>query len=180
VKRLARTALRLPGRRIVPPAILVLAACGLTAAGPDLPEDYGRLESWTPGASFTLLQTGQSGLENPTLTVVSYPAAWQELWNQAWAGHQPQPPLPSIDFVLSSVVVVGLGKRSGTGYTVSIDSIVIRVSGATLYATAVEPGANCGTGTAISSPVHMVNAPGHPPITDWRIASTRRNCTAAP
>ena len=159
---------------------MLLAACGSGAVGPDLPKDYDRLESWTPGASFTVLQTGQSGLENQTLTVVSYPPAWQEMWNRAWAGHQPQPALPSIDFVLSSVVVVGLGRRSGTGYSVSIDSIVTRVSGATLYATTIEPGLNCGTGTAISSPVHMVNAPGHPPIVEWRISTTRRDCLAAP
>jgi hypothetical protein len=86
------------------------------------------------------------------------------------------PLLPQIDFVLSSVIVVGLGKRMGPGYSVTIDSIVIHTTGSILFATAAQPGTQCDVSTGVSTPVHMVRFPGHPPIVDWRIAATRRDC----
>ncbi|MGH7560411.1 MAG: hypothetical protein ACRENB_05255 [Gemmatimonadales bacterium] len=151
-----------------------LSACSdAPPAGPQDPHD--RLGVWLPSSGVTFLHSPRSGLENPTLIVVSFPAAWQALWSQAWGGASAAPPLPEVDFVLSSVVVVGLGKRAGLGYFVTIDSIVTRTTGAVLYATESLPGANCQS-AGISAPVHMVHAPGHPPVVEWRMSMLRRDC----
>lgn len=159
-------------------AVLVLAT-GCDEAAPFEPQDSAdRLGVWVPDPGATILHTSLSRLDDPTLTVVSYPAPWRALWTLAWGGTQASPALPAIDFVLSSVVVVGLGKRAGLGFSVTIDSIVVRTVGAVLYATESQPGARCDASTGTSAPVHMVHSPGHPPIIDWRVGTIRRDCAS--
>jgi len=163
--------------RLMLPALLAAAGCAdESVSEPRDPSD--RLGAWAPDPSATILRTALSKLDDPTLAVVSDPATWRALWTQAWGGSQVSPALPEIDFVLSSVVVVGLGKRAGLGYSVSIDSIVVHTVGSVLYATESLPGAHCDSSTGTSAPVHMVHAPGHLPIITWRVGTIRRDCAS--
>ncbi len=125
-----------------------------------------------PGARSALL----AALVNPTLAVVADRATWRALWTQDWEGVQQPPTLPPVDFVLNSVRVVGLGRRGAMGYSVAIDSVVIDANGAVLFGTESDPGTGCGASMGTSAPVHMVPAPGHPPASEWRIATVRRDC----
>jgi hypothetical protein len=136
-----------------------------------------RLGVWVPEPGSTVLHTTQSKLSNPTLAVVSDAATWAALWTQAWGGMQAAPALPPVDFVLASVVVVGMGTRAGLGYAVTIDSIVAHTVGAVLHATETLPGAHCDISTSASAPVHMVHAPGHPPVVEWRVVPIRQDCS---
>ena len=162
-------------RRLVPIVLAISAACAES-----LPLDSeaagDRLGVWIPGPDATLLSTPHSGLSNPTMAVVSSPAAWQTVWNSAWAGIAVSPALPAIDFVLSSVVVVGLGSRAGRTHSVTIDSIVQHISGAVLYATEWQVAASCDPAPGPSAALHMVHAPGHPPVRDWRVSIVGRGC----
>ncbi|MGE0353856.1 MAG: protease complex subunit PrcB family protein [Gemmatimonadales bacterium] len=162
-------------RALVLAALLAAPGCG-PASHFQPPDDGDRLGVWAPDPGSTLLQTAQSSLTDPTLAVVSDTSTWRPLWTRAWPGPQAAPQLPTIDFVLTSVVVVGLGTRAGLGYTVTIDSIVTRTAGATLFATESKPGSHCDTGTGISSPVHMVHAPGHPPVIAWDVRTISVDC----
>jgi hypothetical protein len=156
--------------------LLGVAACGGAAAS-FAPNDTGnRLGAWVPDSSATILHTSVSQLDDPTLSVVSTSAAWVSLWTQAWGGGQAVPPLPSVDFVLSSVIVVGLGKRAGPGYSVTIDSVVLHTVGAVLFATESQAGTNCAPLIGTSAAVHMVRAPGHFPVIDWQVSSIRQDC----
>lgn len=159
-------------------AALVSASGCVGASQVDPQATSDRLGAWAPDASATVLHTAQSKLDDPTMVVVSDAAIWRALWTQAWGGLQASPTLPVFDFVLSSVVVVGLGRRAGLGFSVSIDSIVVRTRGSVLYATESQPGAHCDISTGASAPVHMVHAPGHLPIVEWRVDSLRRDCAA--
>jgi len=156
--------------------LLAAAACaGPAVAGPET-KAADRLGVWIPNAAATLLHEDQSRLDNPILAVVSSAPAWLALWTTTWSGVQPAPPLPQIDFVLISVIVVGLGKRSGLGYSVNIDSVVVHTGGAVLFATEFDPGARCNALSGNAAPVHMVVYPGHPPIVDWQIGTALRDC----
>jgi hypothetical protein len=155
--------------------LLIAAACDdVTRLAPQHTSD--RLGVWVPEPGSTVLHTDQSKLGNPTLAIVSDPATWRALWTAAWGGMHAAPALPPVDFVLASVVVVGMGTRAGLGYAVTIDSIVAHTVGAVLYATETLPGAHCDISTSASAPVHMVHAPGHPPVVEWRVAPIRRDC----
>jgi hypothetical protein len=162
-------------RRLV--AVLAIGA-GCGGSAPLLPSESvrDRLGVWIPGPGATLLSTPFSSLDNPTMAVVSSPAAWLDLWTRAWTGISGSPALPPIDFVLSSVVVLGLGSRAGRTFSVTIDSIVQHIPGAVLYATEWQVGASCDLAAGLSAPLHMVHAPGHPPVIDWRVGMARRNC----
>jgi len=173
--------IRVEARRLLLTALLLGTACARAAPFEPAGLDDDRLGAWTPDATATILHQAISKLDDPALVVVSDPSTWRALWTQAWGGIQLSPALPGVDFVLSSVIVVALGKRSGLGYSVTIDSVVVRTVGAVLYATELQPGAHCDTGAGDSAPVHMVLAPGHPPNFDWRVTPTRRDCaTSAP
>jgi hypothetical protein len=160
-------------------ATLALAMGCADAPQFDLQAPSDRLGVWIADPGATILRTEQSTFANPTLTVVSDPATWLSLWSQAWGGPQASPALPALDFVLSSVIVVGLGKRTGQGYGVSIDSVVVRTVGAVLYGTESQPGAHCNASVGTFSPVQMVRYPGHPPIMEWRLEAIRRECASA-
>jgi hypothetical protein len=156
---------------------LLLLAAGCDDASRLAPQHTSdRLGVWVPEPTSTVLHTDRSKLTNPTLMIVSDAATWRALWTQAWGGMHAAPALPSVDFVLASVVVVGMGARAGLGYMVTIDSIVAHTVGAVLYATETLPGAHCDISTSTSAPVHMVYAPGHPPVVEWRVAPIRRDC----
>lgn len=165
---------RFPAVLLVVTAALVLACEGVV--GDSAPGTSDRLSSWVPGPNATILRAEVSALANPTVAVVSDTGHWRALWTATWGEAQAAPPLPPLDFVLSSVVVVGLGHRSGLGYWVTIDSIVVHTVGAVLFATALEPGTACTDPRGTSAPVHMVTVPDHPPIIEWQVRISRGNC----
>jgi hypothetical protein len=164
-------------RFLLAAAIAAAACAGAAQFGSS--DSGDRLGAWIPDPRFTLLHTESSQLDNPTLAVVSDLPSWSALWAQAWGGAQDAPPLPQIDFVVSSVVVVGLGKRAGLGYAVTIDSIVVHVVGSVLFATESQPRTSCNPGSGFSRPVHMVLAPEHFPVTEWRMETIRRDCASS-
>ena len=137
-----------------------------------------RLGAWAPDAAATILRTGLSQLDDPTFAVVADTGAWRTMWARAWYSEQ-LPDLPPMDFVLSSVLVVGLGRRGASGYSVAIDSIVARTVGSTLYATETQPGSHCSRADSTSAPVHMVRAPGHPAVVEWRVGTVTHDCGSA-
>lgn len=159
-------------------AALVAAGCGSESA-PITHSRINRLGSWAPPPSATLLKAGNSGLENQTFVMVESAAAWQAMWADAWRGQPATPALPSVDFVLASVLVVGTGKRTGGGYSVTIDSVVVSTNESELFATATQPASGCPPVAGFSAPVHMVMMPGHPPIARWNVRNAVAACTAA-
>jgi len=155
---------------------LLLAGCSSDETTAPTGTQNNRTGSWTPTASATILRSSESGLDNPRLAVVGDRATWAEIWSETWKGAAEAPPLPEIDFVLSGVLVVGIGKRARPDYSVTIDSVVTYANGAALYATEIQPSASCQTTSGSSAPVHMVLMPGHPPVSDWRIGMSVRSC----
>lgn len=158
-----------------PSLLLLMTACDTGARF--VPDDSpDRLGVWVVPPEATVLRTDVSALHSPTFTVVSDTGAWRALWNQTWAGAAMVPPLPSLDFVLASVLVVGLGDRVGRGYGVTVDSIVTFASGPVAYATASLPGTHCPRIPGVSAPVHMVGVAEHPVGMDWRVTTVRGAC----
>jgi hypothetical protein len=155
------------------PAWLAAACSHGSQLQPDTTVD--RLGVWAPGPSATILHAEASSLHFPTFEIVIDTGAWRRIWSEAWADTATPPGLPYTDFVLSSVIVLGLGDRVGTGYSVTIDSVVSYKSGPILFATEVQPEQPC-PGPPLSAPLHMVRVIDHPPPMDYRVARVRRPC----
>ncbi len=160
------------------PLLALAAACG---AGSQLEEDppVDRQGVWVPTPGATILQAEQSSLHIPTFAVVVDTGAWRRIWAQAWTDAPAPPHLPFEDFVLTSVIVLGLGDRIGPGYAVTIDSVVSYRSRQVLFATETQPLPGC-TGAAVSAPVHMVRIINHPPPMEYRVAKVRQPCLPPP
>jgi hypothetical protein len=166
-----RLAHRLP---LLLPALL-MAACSLDPKfEPDHTPD--RLGVWVPDPTATILRVEESGLRVPTFEIVTDTGSWHTVWTQAWAATAAPPPVPFEDFVLTSVLVVGLGDRVGTGYSVTIDSVVSYTSSQVLFATEIQPMRPCSGSSEITAPLHMVRVPNHPPPMDRRVAVVRTPC----
>lgn len=145
--------------------------CG-DATRPELRASSTRLGVWVPGPLATILQTSNSELRDQTFVVVEDAQAWRDTWTRTWPAVAP----PDVDFVLSSVIVVAMGRRNAPGYTVTIDSVVTRTNGATLHATETRMDASCGNVDPGRTPVHMVLVPDHPPVNEWLVRTTARTC----
>lgn len=169
--------MRLASCGILIAPLLLAAACDPTSPAPTSTTTIERLGAWVPGPASTILHTSQSSLRYPTFEIVTDTASWQRVWNQTWSDSPLAPRRPNLDFVLTSVIVLGLGNRVGPGYSVSIDSIVVYSGGPILFATEVQPDSPCA-GTATSAPVHMVWIVDHPPPMEYRVARVRRPCPA--
>jgi hypothetical protein len=166
-------ALRSRTRLLLP--VLLASACSLgVGAEPDQTAD--RLGVWVPDPTATILRAEQSGLHVPTFAIVADTGAWRTVWAQTWAEAAAPPHLPFEDFVLTSVLVLGLGDRVGSGYSVTIDSVVSYGSGQVLFATEIQPDQPCSGSPGPTSPVHMVRVPNHPPPMNYHVLPVRRPC----
>lgn len=155
-------------------SLALAAGCGAGSQFEGNP-DVDRLGVWVPSPSATILRTDQSSLHVPTFAIVVDTGAWRRIWVQAWTDSVAPPRLPFEDFVLTSVIVLGIGDRVGPGYSVTIDSVVSYNSGQVLFATETQPLPGCAV-TPASAPVHMVRVINHPPPMEYRIAKVRQPC----
>ncbi len=66
----------------------------------------------------TIEKGEQSNIDDAKQVVVRDAAAWRALWQQ----HEPNRPLPAVDFAKESVVAIFLGSKPTAGYNVTIVS----------------------------------------------------------
>jgi hypothetical protein len=108
-----------------------------------------------PAVPFTTVAQGnQSGIESRREVVGRTAAEWQKLWRE----HDPDAPLPEVNFAKSMVVGVFLGFRNTGGYRAAITSI--DASGSEIVVTWKEsrPGPQDITSQVLTFPHHIVRA----------------------
>lgn len=104
-----------------------------------------------------------SGIGDPARLIIADSATWAAIWAQVFAGLQPRPGLPAVDFRTQRVLLAALGQRNTGGYDIRIDSVVGFTLGTVAYVTTTAPGGNCATTQALTQPVDLVRlAP--PPV----------------
>ena len=135
-------------------SIVLLVGCRDAASPPANLGALGSRVSVDPTA--VLAHEYYSGLGNEALSVITDSAAWAAAWTQLYAGRQPQPPLPVVDFRTERVLLAALGQRSTGGYDIQIDSVVQFKLGIAAYIRMIAPGQTCGTTTALTQPVTVV------------------------
>jgi len=134
----------------------ILAACFAGCNDP-APEPLGaRVDRFVPDSSSTVVQQGLSGYASAARLLIADSATWQAVWNKVVATVTPAPPLPSMAFSQSLLVLAALGGRPSSGYGITIDSVVRFELGTRVYLTTTSPGAHCGTLSVVTAPVHIV------------------------
>ncbi|TVP46332.1 MAG: protease complex subunit PrcB family protein [Gemmatimonadales bacterium] len=107
----------------------------------------------------TVLQTGNSGLDQRSRTVLRSQAEWADAWTRAHALLIPAPAVPPLDFDARIVVLAAMGQRASGGYAIEISGV--HQDGDDLYVRVreVRPGPGCGMTMALTAPVHAVSVP---------------------
>lgn len=105
------------------------------------------------------IQTGWSGFAEPARVVLTDDEQWAAAWETLYQYQSPVPERPAVDFRSSVLVLVAMGTRPTTGYSVKVESVQHHAG--VLYVAVRErsPGASCGTGQALTAPVHIVQVP---------------------
>jgi hypothetical protein len=98
---------------------------------------------------------------------------WTRHWAGSSSGQPSEPPVPAVNWQTEMCVVVALGLRSYTGYSVLIDAIVVVGGRIRVVAWEIRPGPNCAAGRAITHPIQAVAVPAHAGMAEMvkRIAS---------
>jgi hypothetical protein len=104
-----------------------------------------------------------SGLGDSARLVIADSATWAAIWAQVYAGLQPRPALPAVDFRTQRVLLAALGQRNSGGYDIRIDSVVRFTLGSVAYVTTTAPGRACVTTQAFTQPVDLVRV-APPPV----------------
>ena len=79
--------------------------------------------------------------------------------NQIWIELLPDSTAPTIDFTTSDVIVVSLGFRETTGYSVEITDYEISNSVVTVFVTETQPGDDCDILEENTNPYHIATLP---------------------
>ena len=110
----------------------LLLACGVmvSCSDPAAPDPLGpRRTAWIPSASAVLAEANVTLSGYADHSVVRDSAAWRAMWNRALQADHPVPPLPTVNFDTSMVIMVVVPIAS----RVRVDSVVVYDLGSRAY-----------------------------------------------
>ena len=141
------------GRSILFTTAAVLA-CSDAGLSPNVPDDAVPVEiqPLTQAQAFRF----NSGLGDRERLVIRDAVTWTRVWRQIAATAVPVPPVPSINFATSTVIVASMGTRASGGFSISVGDVRLAGGDAWISVQQKSPGARCGTTAAITAPVAVV------------------------
>ena len=80
-------------------------------------------------------------------------------WATLYRGQDPIPPVPAVDFSEEVVVLVAMGGRPSSGYSIAVNRVQEDGNGRSIEVLEVSPGSSCVTLTVITSPADAVVLP---------------------
>jgi len=143
--------------KLLPAALLLLAACSGGATDPD-----PRLET-SPGEILapTRLEgmpSHHSGIATEQRRVIRTWAELEAFWAEL-SHPNPFGPVPAVDFNSEMLIVTAMGTRPSGGYRVFVESIGSMGSAYTVVVRSVSPGRDCVTPAVITNPVDILRVP---------------------
>lgn len=88
--------------------------------------------------------------------VINDSESFERLWKDIHANRTPLPELPEVDFAESTVIAAMMGVQSSGGYTIEILEIAEADNVVGVKIEENEPGSDCVTTAALTSPFHIV------------------------
>jgi PrcB C-terminal len=107
------------------------------------------------GALVNIDKGTQSNVDEGRQVTIRTAGEWTRLWQQ----HNPERPIPAIDFSTQMVVGVFMGSRSTAGFAVEIVSVTEAPDGLTVRYRNTTPPRGAITAQVITSPYHLVAVP---------------------
>lgn len=145
---------------LIAAAVLLFSGCPSDGTRPGVPIDVTRI---TPEAPSTVFY---SQLKDPLRTAVFDAATFEEIWKRAFAGRDPVPAPPQVDFTTHFVVVAALGERSSGGYAIEVSGAMREHDGVVVGVLSTSPGKGCSVSLAMTQPldVVMIKRPASGPV----------------
>lgn len=135
------------------PLALLLAGCNETAPNAPQPIVRGPLAIERIGGGYN------GGLMEPARLLIRDPRQFADVWAKAWSGMPPMPPLPSVDFTSSVVIVVAMGGQATGGYAIEVKRITAEGDRLIVNVESVMPGAGCAVTLMLTQPFDIVRVP---------------------
>jgi hypothetical protein len=100
-----------------------------------------------------------SGIKEKLHLVIRDRSAWLDVWKVIHERNVPLPRLPEIDFSREMIVVVGLGQKSSSGYTILVDRAYEENNELAIDVVSGSPERHCVVLTWLTQPVDIVRLP---------------------
>jgi len=105
----------------------------------------------TPLEIRTVVKGSMSGIESPQQVIVRSTAEWSALWKR----HDPNGPIPSIDFSREMVLGVFLGRRPTAGFAIEIVKAVGNSGTLIVEYAETAPPRDLVTAQVLTAPYHL-------------------------
>jgi hypothetical protein len=125
---------------------VIVSACGQ----PTGPDGQGEIPVQQ------IVSESNSGFDEPERRVIRDAIAWAIAWARIYENKSSTPLLPQIDFTHEQVVVVALGPRPSTGFSIHITGVSGSGNSIKVSFESQSPGPGCGVLTVMTQPVTVV------------------------
>lgn len=134
--------------------VVALAIAAIACAQPNGPEPVA-----TELPVESLLSDDFTGFENAERRVIRNVIEWTIAWERVHRNYSPKPPLPAIDFTREQIILVALGERRTSGYSVHINGASSNGDETTVRLESWSPGPACITLDVITFPIDLAKMP---------------------
>lgn len=157
-------------KSVVLPMLVVLHATTACVANERLVIDVERIPGWSGPYS------GTNGLTERSALVIRDVEAWANIWDRIHTIRRPKPPLPDVDFARKMVILVALGRRPSSGYSVEISSATQSDGKIHVDIKTTLPGDECIVSNAMTFPVDIAVLPRYEGDIEFRESAATRHC----
>jgi len=163
-------------RKCLRASVVALATAAIACAQPNAPDPAAteipiqRLRAEPYAFEFF------SGLDESERLLIRNTAAWADVWSRIYARRGEKPALPTVDFAAETIVVVALGQRPSSGYSIIVKNASRAGGVTTVGVESLSPGPGCGGLTVLTHPVDIARIPRLAGFVQFEETAVVRDC----
>lgn len=117
-----------------------------------------------------------SGFLEKKQQIITTSNAYDETWSELFSNYMKKPPIPTINFETSMVILVAMGEKSNGGYSTNVKSIIETENQLIITVEEKIPAKNCMTTSVIVHPAQLIEIPVTSKEITFKIVEQIYNC----